>query len=72
MIDGSPDTAWQPRDRPPRKHRRNLRPLLLLVALAVVFAFGIAFGEAIHDNPKPSGPVTTEQTVTPKLVPIHP
>jgi hypothetical protein len=37
----------------------------LVVAAAVVFAVGIAVGEAIHDNPKPGITLTTEKTVHP-------
>ncbi len=41
------------------------RRLLLLFAATVVFAVGIAVGEAIHDNPKPGITLTTEKTVHP-------
>jgi hypothetical protein len=40
--------------------------LLLLAALIVVFAFGIALGEALHDNPSPAG----EQTLNRQLKPL--
>jgi hypothetical protein len=41
------------------------RWLLVFFAVTVVFAVGIAVGEAIHDNPKPGITLTTEKTVHP-------
>ncbi|MFL5908984.1 MAG: hypothetical protein ACJ768_00210 [Gaiellaceae bacterium] len=41
------------------------RWLLVFFAATVVFAVGIAVGEAIHDNPKPGITFTTEITVHP-------
>ena len=38
---------------------------LLLFAATVVFAVGIALGEAIHDNPKPGITLTSETTIHP-------
>jgi hypothetical protein len=35
------------------------------VLVAVVFAVGVALGEALHDNPKPGITVTTVKTVQP-------
>ena len=37
------------------------RAALVLLAL-LVFALGIAVGEALHDNPKPGGTATLERT----------
>jgi len=37
--------------------------LIALVAL-LVFAVGVALGQALHDNPKPGGTVTLERTLT--------
>jgi hypothetical protein len=53
------------RPRPPRRRRRKalLRWLIGLVVAAVVFAVGVAVGEALHDNPKPGITVTTVTTV---------
>ena len=66
MIDDSPELARRPRERPVRKRRRNRQ---LLIAAAIV----LAFGEAIHDNPKPGGGLrTVEQTVTVKVAPLRP
>ena len=33
--------------------------------LAVVFAVGVALGEALHDNPEPGGQTTTQRTLRP-------
>jgi hypothetical protein len=32
--------------------------------VVVVFALGIALGQALHDNPKPGGSRTVEQTLS--------
>jgi len=41
------------------------RRLLLAVGLLLVFAIGIAVGEAAHDNPKPGGTQTFVRTLKP-------
>jgi hypothetical protein len=41
------------------------RRAALLVGLAVVFAVGIALGEALHDNPKPGGQEIRVRTLDP-------
>ncbi|HEY2073361.1 MAG TPA: hypothetical protein VGG88_07290 [Gaiellaceae bacterium] len=38
---------------------------LVVFAATVVFAVGIAVGEAIHDNPKPGITLTSERTIHP-------
>jgi hypothetical protein len=30
----------------------------------VVFALGVALGQALHDNPKPGGTITLERTLS--------
>lgn len=42
-----------------------IRWLLVFFAATVVFAVGIAVGEALHDNPKPGITFTSETTVRP-------
>jgi hypothetical protein len=37
--------------------------------ILVVFALGIALGQALHDNPKPGGSITLERTVSLPTVP---
>jgi hypothetical protein len=42
-----------------------IRRLLAAVVVLVVFAVGVAVGEALHDNPKPGITVTTVRTLRP-------
>lgn len=53
---------------PDRRRRRKRRPWLRLVVLgvlaALIFAFGIALGESLEDNPAPAHTVTQNQTFT--------
>jgi hypothetical protein len=42
-----------------------IRSLLLGVGVLLVFAVGIAVGEALHDNPKPGGTQTLVRTLKP-------
>jgi hypothetical protein len=50
-----------------RTKRRSGPPrwLLAVVAAAILFAVGIALGEALKDNPKPNLTVTTTKTLVP-------
>jgi hypothetical protein len=55
-----------PLERQTRRRRQRREQIArwsfgALVVL-VVFALGIALGEALHDNPKPGGNVTLERT----------
>jgi hypothetical protein len=56
-----------PEDRAARRRRRRRAVALrwgLRVAVALVlFAIGVAVGEALHDNPKPGGTITSVSTV---------
>jgi hypothetical protein len=45
--------------------KRWVRWLLVFAAATIVFAVGIAVGEAIHDNPKPGTTLTTLLTTHP-------
>jgi hypothetical protein len=45
--------------------RRRRSTLLAVAAGALVFALGIALGEALHDNPTPDVTVTHQRTLTP-------
>ena len=49
------------------RRRRRLVPAWLVTALllVLVFLFGIALGEALHDNPRPGGTQTIVQTLKP-------
>jgi hypothetical protein len=42
-----------------------LRLLLAFVLAVLLFAIGIAVGEALHDNPKPTFTVTHQKTLRP-------
>ena len=42
-----------------------IRWAVLSVLVAVVFAVGVALGEALHDNPKPTFTVTHQKTLRP-------
>lgn len=42
-----------------------IRVLLAVAAAAIVFAAGIAVGEALHDNPEPGGTQTLVRTLQP-------
>jgi hypothetical protein len=46
--------APRARPRPRRKRRRRGRTAALLLGGALLFAVGIALGQALHDNPEPS------------------
>ncbi len=41
------------------------RRAALAAAVVLVFAVGIALGEALHDNPRPGGNQTLIRTLTP-------
>ena len=42
-----------------------IRVAVIVVSLAVVFAVGVAVGEALHDNPRPGGERTLVRTLRP-------
>ena len=50
-------------DRRRRKSSTRRRVIWALV-LALVFAVGIALGQALEDNPPPASTVTNDQTIT--------
>ena len=53
---------------PRRRRKRRAFPIRLLSALVVavlLFALGIALGEALKDNPKPNLTVTSTKTIVP-------
>ena len=51
-------------DRRPRRKPSRHKYVWWTLALVVVFAVGIALGEALHDNPQPGTTVTQDQTFT--------
>ena len=42
-----------------------IRWVVLVVVVGVVFAVGVALGEALHDNPRPGGGQTLVRTLKP-------
>ena len=42
-----------------------IRWVVLVVVVGVVFAVGVALGEALHDNPQPGGEQTLVRTLKP-------
>jgi ABC-type transporter Mla subunit MlaD len=55
-----------------RKQRRRgevVRWGVVAVVVLVVFGLGVALGQALHDNPNPSGTVTLERTMSIPSVP---
>jgi hypothetical protein len=43
-----------------------LKGAALVVVGAVLFALGVALGEALHDNPRPGGTRTSVRTLEPQ------
>jgi hypothetical protein len=47
-----------------RRQSSTRRKIVWALVLVLVFAIGIALGEALHDNPKPGSTTTQERTFT--------
>ena len=62
-----------PLERKDRRRQRRRAELvrwgLLALVVLVVFGLGIALGQALHDNPNPSGTLTLERTLSIPSVP---
>lgn len=57
-------TPVERRDRRRRRRRQELiRWGIRVMIVVLVFALGIALGQALHDNPKPGTTVTLERTL---------
>ncbi|HEY3018371.1 MAG TPA: hypothetical protein VGJ23_06025 [Gaiellaceae bacterium] len=60
-------TALSPVERRHRRRRRRREELIRwgtrVVVVLLVFALGVALGQALHDNPKPGSTVTFERTL---------
>ena len=55
-------SAARPRPRTRSPAGTLLRRVVLVLVALLLFALGIAVGEALHDNPTPGGTVTLERT----------
>ena len=56
-------------DRRRGRRRHPWRPVALGLLVLLIFAVGIALGQALHDNPKPGDTVTLERTLRIPSVP---
>lgn len=60
-------TALSPVEREERRRRRRRQELTrwgIRVGLALLlFALGVALGQALHDNPKPGSTITLQRTL---------
>jgi hypothetical protein len=65
---GADVVTLSPVERRERRRRRRQAEVMrwgLITAIALlVFALGVALGQALHDNPEPGGTVTLERTLT--------
>lgn len=52
--------------RPERRRRKShtRRRVIWALVLVLVFAVGVALGQALEDNPKPASTITENQTFT--------
>jgi len=55
----------EPSRRRAKRRSGRTRWIVAVVAAALLFAVGIALGEALKDNPKPGLTVTTTKTIVP-------
>ena len=66
-------TSLSPLERHARRKRRQredvARWAIRAAVVLLVFAFGIALGQALHDNPDPGQTVTLERTISLPSVP---
>jgi hypothetical protein len=53
------------RERRRAQRRSSRNRLLVAVAVLLAFGVGIALGQALHDNPRPGGEQTSLRTVPP-------
>jgi len=60
-------SALSPVERRERRERRRRQELIrwgIRIGLALlIFLFGVALGQALHDNPKPNSTITLERTL---------
>ena len=62
-------SALSPVERRHRRRRRRREELtrwgIRVTLVLLVFALGVALGQALHDNPKPGASVTYVRTLSP-------
>jgi hypothetical protein len=62
-----------PVERRERRRRRRQAEIrrwgIVALGALIVFALGVALGQALHDNPKPGGTVTLQRTLSIPSVP---
>ena len=62
-----------PGERSQRRRQRRRSELVrwgvVGLVVVIVFGLGVALGQALHDNPNPSGTVTLERTLSIPSVP---
>ena len=60
-------TALTPVERRDRRRRRRREEVtrwgIRVATVLLVFALGVALGQALHDNPKPGETITLERTL---------
>lgn len=68
-----PEVTLSPVERHERRRQKRrdeiARWSFRAAFILLVFALGIALGQALHDNPKPGGSVTVERTLSLPSVP---
>jgi hypothetical protein len=52
------------RERRRRRTSARRRVVVWAIVLAIVFAFGVALGQALEDNPRPASTITQDRTFT--------
>lgn len=58
-------TPVERRERRKRRRREEVtRWALRVLVIVLVFAMGVALGQALHDNPKPGETITLERTLS--------
>jgi hypothetical protein len=66
-------SGLSPLERQARRQRKRRDEIarwgVRAAVVLLVFALGIALGQALHDNPKPGGSVTLERTIRLPSVP---
>ncbi len=65
MIPDQHARTTELRDRRRARRVKSRNRILVVVGVLLAFGFGIALGQALHDNPRPGGEQTSLRTVPP-------